>query len=200
MNFCNFTTTLIASAVTTYARGAADGMIGTIDPSEWKKLNKEAGAKMIAIAPSTGKLSADDEMFIAEITMGGMMQPAPNKAALAKVTTADVEASAQAEVDEQNLLASEPQEIAETNGLTLPTELDDKARKTVTHLGAKSGADFDREYLQRGGVTGHLLLEKTMTKSESTTSNMTLKEIAATTLPLIKTHLRDSQSEMSDKG
>ena len=65
---------------------------------------------------------------------------------------------------------------------------------------AKSGADFDKEYLQEGGVDGHQLLEKTMTKVQSKASDATLKELAMTTLPLIKTHLQAARDEMKDKG
>ncbi|MEA3212403.1 MAG: putative rane protein [Chthoniobacter sp.] len=179
---------------------AHDGKIGKIDPAEWTKINMEAGEKVKAIKPGAEKLSDGDQNLMLEIAAGGMMQLELSKAALAKATSADVKAYAQAEVDEQTGLAAKLKEIAGAKGVTLPEAPDDKTKKAVEKLNAKSGADFDREYLQESGVDGHQALEKTMSKVESKAADATLKTVASTALPLIKTHLQAARDEMKDKG
>ncbi len=189
-----------AAFLTQNAFAAHDGKIGTIDAAEWTKINLEAGQKVKAIKPGAEKLSDADQKLMLEIASGGMMQLELSKAALAKATSADVKAYAQAEVDEQTGLATKLEEIAGAKGVTLPETPDDKTKKAVEKLNAKSGADFDREYLQESGVDGHQKLEKTMSKVESKAADATLKTVASTALPLIKTHLQAARDEMKDKG
>ncbi|MEA3213551.1 MAG: putative rane protein [Chthoniobacter sp.] len=200
-NFITTATLVTAGAVLAQnAFAAHDGKIGTIDAAEWTKINLEAGEKVKAIKPGAEKLSDADQKLMLEIAAGGMMQLELSKAALAKATSADVKAYAQAETDEQTGLAAKLKEIAGVKGGTLPETPDDKTKKAVEKLNAKSGEDFDREYLQESGVDGHQKLEKTMSKVESKATDATLKTVASIALPLIKTHLQAARDEMKDKG
>jgi putative membrane protein len=196
-------TTSLATAgavITHQSFGANDGKVGTIEAAEWQKINMEAGQKLAAIKPSADKLSDADQKLMMEIAVGGMMQLELSKAAVAKAASADVKAYAQAEVDEQTGLAAKLKEIAKAKGVTLPEASDDKTKKAVEKLNAKASAGFDKEYLQEGGVDGHQLLEKTMNKVSANASDATLKQVASTALPLIKTHLQAARDEMKDKG
>lgn len=200
-HFILTTSLATAGAVLTQSAFAAhDGKIGTIDAAEWTKLNKEAGEKVKAIKPGAEKLSDSDQKLMLEIAAGGMMQLELSKTAVAKATSADVKAYAQAEVEEQTGLAAKLKEIAAAKGATLPEAPDDKTKKAVEKLNAKSGADFDLDYLQHSGVDGHEKLEKTMSKVVSQAADATLKTVASTALPLIKTHLQAARDEMKDKG
>ncbi|MDB6152761.1 MAG: hypothetical protein JWL90_1214 [Chthoniobacteraceae bacterium] len=200
-NFITTTTLATAGALLTHSAFAAhDGKVGALDIAEWTKINMEAGAKVKAIKPSSDKLSESDQKLMIEIAAGGMMQLELSKAAVAKATSADVKAYAQAEVDEQTGLAAKLKEIATAKGATLPETPDDKIKKAVEKLNAKSGADFDHAYLEQSGVEGHEKLDKTMSKVQSKAQDATLKEVAATALPLIKTHLQAARDEIKDKG
>jgi putative membrane protein len=182
------------------AFAAHDGKIGTIDAAEWTRINKDAGEKVKAIKPGSEKLSEADQKLLLEVATGGMMQLELSKAAVAKATSADVKAYAQAEVDEQTGLGAKLKEIAKAKGATLPEAPDDKTTKAVEKLNAKSGADFDREYLQESGVDGHEKLEKTMSKVQAKAADATLKLVASTALPVIKIHLQAARDEMKDKA
>lgn len=195
------TSTLAAGAVLTHtAFGAHDGKIGTLDAAEWTKINMEAGEKVKAIKPGADKLSDADQKLMLEIAMGGMMQLEMSKAAVGKATSADVKMYAQAEVEEQTALGTKLKEIATAKGMTLPEKPAAETMKMVDKLNAKTGADFDREYLQESGVDGHMKLEKTMNKVESKAMDATLKQVASTALPLIKIHFQAAMDEMKDKG
>ncbi len=197
------TTTTLATAgvaVTHSALAGHDGKVGTIEVAEWKKINLEAGRKLTAIKPTADKLSDEDQNLMLEIAMGGMVQLELSKVALAKATSADVKAYAQAEIDEQTGLSAKLKEIASAKGVTVPEAPVAHATRAVEKLNVKSGAGFDQEYLQEGGVDGHQTLEKTMNKVQAKADDATLKEVAMTALPLIKTHLQAARDEMKDKG
>lgn len=204
MNRRNFITTATlaaaGAAITTTAFAAHDGKVGTFDTATWIALNKEAGEKVKGLKPSADKLSDADQKLLTEIATGGMLQLELSKAAVAKATSADVKAYAQAEVEEQTGLAAKLKEIATAKGASIPETPDDKIQKAVAKLNDKSAAAFDAEYLEEGGVDGHQDLEKTMHKVQSTAADATLKELASITLPLIKTHLQAARDEAKDKG
>jgi putative membrane protein len=177
---------------------AVPGKVGNLDPAAFKKINKDAGEKVAAIKPTSDPLSAADAKLLVEVALGGMMQLEMSKVAFGKATSADVRAIAEAEVEEQTGLAAKLKEIAAAKGGTLPAELDDKGKAMVKKLHDKTGADFDREYLQESGVHGHQKLNKTMMKVQSDAADATLKTVASTALPLIQTHLQVSKDEMKD--
>ena len=108
-------TSLLAAAgasLTHSIAHAADGKVGKVDPAEFKKINKEAGAKLAAIKPTSDPLSNADGALRIEIATGGMMQLEMSRAAVDKATSQDVRAIAQAEVEEQTGLAAKLKERA----------------------------------------------------------------------------------------
>jgi putative membrane protein len=177
---------------------AAHGKIGQLDPAEFKRLNQEAGARMAAIKPGNEKLSEADQKLLVEIVMGGMTQLELSRAAVKSANSEDVRIIAHAEVEEQTGLSLKLKEIATAKDVILPATLDDKAQKRLSKLQQKSGAKFDREYLNEVGIDGHQKLEKTMKKVQSKAADATLKAVAETALPLIQTHLQVSQDEIKD--
>jgi putative membrane protein len=196
-------TSLLAAAgasITSAFAASAPGTIGKLPEAEFLKINKEAGAKVAAIKPAGGALSKGDEKLMLEIAAGGMMQLEASRVAVKMATSPDVRTIAQAEVDEQTGLSAKLGEIAAAKKVTLPTERDDKTKKMVAKLEGLSGAEFDKAYLKESGVKGHQLLNATMSKVQSKAEDATLKMVASTALPLIKTHLQVSQDEMADMG
>ena len=194
------TLTTAAAFVTGSAFAEQDGKIGMTAADEWQKLNRQAGAKLKAIQPTTDKLSEADLALMLKVAMGGMMQLAISEAALTKATSADVKMYAQAEVEEQTTLAAKLKEITKAKGMMLPAEVDEKTTKMIAKLNAKSGAEFDKMYLQEGGVDGHQRLENIMKEVQSHAADTTLKAVATTALPLIMAHLQAAREEMKAAG
>ncbi|HEX8296528.1 MAG TPA: DUF4142 domain-containing protein [Chthoniobacteraceae bacterium] len=201
MNRRNFLqTTVLAVAgttlITTLSR-AADEKIGKLSAADFKKMNKEGGAKVSAIKAEAAPLSEADQKLMLEVAAGGMMQLEVSRIAADKATDADVKAIAKAEVEEQTVLSAKLKEIAKAKKITLPDEPDDKTKKMVAMLQGKSGADLDRTYLENSGVKGHEMLQKTMTKVQDKAQDPALKSLATAALPLIQTHLEVSRDEIA---
>lgn len=171
------------------------GMIGNISMEEFMRINAEGGAKVAAITPTSAPLSRDDQKMMLEVAMGGMMQLEVSRAALGKVTSPEARTLAQAEVEEQTALGEKLKEIAAAKNVTLPTEPDSKTRSMIAKMQERSaGMDFDRYYVRESGVKGHEKLDKTMSKVQSRAADETLKTLAATALPLVRTHLQVSRA------
>ncbi len=178
----------------------SEGKVGKMDAAEFMKINKEAGAKVAAIKPSAEPLSKADEKLMMEIAMGGMMQLEVSKEALKMAKNPEVRTLAEAEVEEQTGLAAKLKEVAAAKKVTLPEKADEKTTKELAKLHGLSGAEFDKAYLQDSGIGGHKLLKATMEKVESKAADATLKTLATTTLPLIKTHLQVAEEEAAAKA
>lgn len=182
---------------------SGSGMLGNMSVEEFMRINAEGGAKVAAITPTSAPLSSGDQKLMMEVAMGGMMQLEVSRAALDKVSSTEARTLAQAEVDEQTALGAKLREIAAAKNITLPSEPDSKTRSMVEKMQNRSGADFDRYYVRESGVKGHEKLDKTMSKVQSRATDETLKNVAATALPLVRVHLQVSRAvvnNMSGKG
>lgn len=175
--------------------GAGEGALGKLPAAEFKKINAEAGAKVKALEPGSGKLTDADATLLGEIAMGGMMQLELSKLAVKMSDSKDVKTIAEAEVSEQTALAAKLKEIAKRGDATLPKDPNEKTSSLLKELKGKSGAEFDRSYLKEVGIGGHEMLLKTMQKAISKAGDDAIKKLATTALPLIQTHLQVSTDE-----
>jgi putative membrane protein len=78
--------------------------------------------------------------------------------------------------------------IAKTKNIPLPTGPDADQQKMAADLGAKSGKDFDKAYVD-GMVDGHEKAVKLFTDASQNCKDADLKAFATKTLPTLKMHL-----------
>lgn len=192
------TCTALAATFSLGLAFAKPGMLGKLGPDEFKKLNADGGASVKAITPDGKKFSESDADLLKEIAAGGMMQLEASKLVVKMASSEDVRIIAQAEVEEQTILGAKLKEIAADGGVTLPSEPGPKTKEAIDELKSKSGLELDKAYLQQSGIEGHEILQATMEKVQAKAEDATLKLIASTTLPLIKSHLDVAKAESSD--
>ncbi|RYD24315.1 MAG: DUF4142 domain-containing protein [Verrucomicrobiaceae bacterium] len=197
---CIKTTALAGTALTLgiSISQAASGMLGKLGPDAWKKANAEAGASVKALAAGNAALSEGDSKLLKEIAAGGMMQLKLGEAAVSHASSEDVKMIAAAEVEEQTIVGAKVKEIAKAGGVTLPGEPDKETLAAVEELKAMTGLELDKHYLKESGIKGHEKLRNTMEKVRSKADSKILKDLADTTLPIIKIHLQVSKDESAD--
>lgn len=188
-----FLSVVAALALPIYA-SAQSATIGGMSRAEFDKTNADAAAKVSAIQATSTPLSEGDKKLMMQMAQGGMMQLQVSQAALPKTNGEDARTLAQSEVDEQTGLSRKLSEIAGAKGVTLPSEPAAGTAAIVQQIDKKSGADLDAYYVRTSGVEGHKKLEATMTLVSKTAKDPALKEIAAATLPLIRTHMKVSKN------
>jgi putative membrane protein len=177
---------------------AASGMLGKMGPDAWKKANADAGSSVKALSAGTADLSKDDADLLKEIAACGMMQLKLSEAAASMGSSEDVKMIASAEVEEQTIVGAKVKEIARAGNVVLPGDPDEDVNEAVAELKKKTGLELDKHYLKESGIKGHEKLKDTMEKVQSKAESQVLKDLANTTLPIIKTHLQVSKDEAAD--
>jgi putative membrane protein len=144
----------------------------------------------------TGALSAVDRDFAMKAAQGGMAEVELGKLAQDRGTSDKVKELGKRLVEDHTRLNNELKEIAAKEGITLPTEMDEKHRDTINRLSKLSGAQFDREFLKE--VTKEHRDDIELFRREAERGeNQALKSFAASNVSLLEDHLKMAESAES---
>lgn len=191
---------LLAAVALPFALAAQTSSIGGMSREKFDRVNAEGNAKVAAIQPNSTPLSAADMKLLTQIAQGGMMQLQVSQAALPKTQGEDARTLAQSEVEEQTGISQKLTEIATAKGASMPGQPAPGTDAILQQIGAKSGAELDRYYVQTSGVDGHKKLESTMTTVSKAAKDPALKALAVAALPVIRTHMKVSKAVVSGAG
>jgi putative membrane protein len=138
---------------------------------------------------SPPKFSSADETFMMSAAQAGMVEVKLGELAAKKATQENIKQFGAAMVSDHSKANTELQAIAAKNGVTLPSKLDTPHQSKVDKFGTLSGEQFDKAYVSEM-VKDHEKVAAEFEKASKTSQNPELKSFAATTLPVIKTHLK----------
>lgn len=157
-------------------------------PALAQSLGEKTGVNSaLGVAPST----AD---FVKEVAISDMFEIESSKLAASKSTNAEIKKFAQEMIAAHTKTTEQLKSIASTEGFVgeLPKEMDQKHAKMVGELKGLSGAKFDRKYVELQ-VAAHKEAASLFDSYASQGKNAKLKQFAADTAPVIKTHLDHAQ-------
>ena len=148
-----------------------------------------------AIGEQTGmaNMAAQDHNFLMEAAMGGMLEVELGRLATQQGASEAVKQVGQRMVDDPGKANQELMSLAQSKGMTLPTELDEKHKKDMTKLSALKGADFDREY-GKMMLSDHRKDVSEFEKQSTRGGDADLKAFATKTLPTLNEHLQMAES------
>lgn len=89
----------------------------------------------------------DDTDFAVDAADGGMLEVELGRLAQQKATSADVKKFAQMMVDDHSKANDELKALAAQKNISLPASLSEEKQKKLNDLNEKSGADFDKDYI-----------------------------------------------------
>lgn len=89
----------------------------------------------------------DDADFAVEAADDGMLEVQLGTLALTKATSPQVKQFAQMMVDDHTKANNELKALAQTKNISLPTVLGNENQRDYDNLNEKTGADFDKEYM-----------------------------------------------------
>jgi putative membrane protein len=138
---------------------------------------------------SAPKFSSADETFMMSAAQAGMVEVKLGELAAKKATQEDIKQFGATMVSDHSKANQELEAIATKNGATLPSKLDEPHKSKVDKMSKLSGEQFDKAYVAEM-VTDHEKVAAEFEKASKTAQNPELKSFAATTLPVIKTHLK----------
>lgn len=138
----------------------------------------------------------DDTEFMTEAASGGMMEVELGQLAANKAVSADVKKFAKMMVTDHTKANNELKSLAAQKGITLPAMIMEKHQKMVNDLTAKTGKDFDKEYMNMM-VDDHKEDIDAFEKAADKGNDADVKAFAAKTLPTLKHHLQ--MAEQTEK-
>lgn len=144
-------------------------------------------------------MTSQDRNFIMDAAMGGMMEVELGRLAAQQGASDAVKQFGQRMVDDHSKANEELMSLAQSKGITLPAQLDDKHREHLTKFSSLTGADFDRAYVKEM-VSDH---HKDVSEFEKQTTRGTdpdLKAFASKTLPTLQEHMRMAEALPGAKG
>lgn len=176
----------------TDSKEAADSANKAKDTTAMADTTMKMGADTAAKMGPAMTVSADDAKFATMAANGGMTEIELSKLAETKATNAQVKAFAAMMVKDHSAAGKELMAVAKAKNITLPATIDNDSQKAVSDLNAKTGADFDKAYVN-AMVDDH---KKTVSAFEDASKNLKdpdLKGFVDKTLPTIKMHLSHIQ-------
>jgi putative membrane protein len=145
------------------------------------------------------KFSSADETFMMSAAQTGMVEVKLGELAAKKATQEDIKQFGAAMVSDHSKANKELQAIAATNGVTLPSQLDALHKSKVDKMSKLSGEQFDKAYVAEM-VKDHEKIAAEFEKAAKTAQNPELKSFAATTLLVLKTHLKHIKAIAAGKS
>ncbi|HEY1213895.1 MAG TPA: DUF4142 domain-containing protein [Bryobacteraceae bacterium] len=163
-------------------------------PNSTADQTTDSGSQKMAKSP--------DVAFAMKAAQGGLAEVQLGKLAAEKAGSPDVKSFGQMMVDDHSKANDQLKSVAEKQNITLPTTLKPKDQSLSDKLQGMSGADFDKTYV-KAMVKDHQEDVKEFQKESQKGKNEEIKQFAATTLPVLQTHLdkiKQIQSSMKGKG
>ena len=134
----------------------------------------------------------DDSEFMVFAANAGMTEVEASKAAQSKSTNAKVKAFAADMIKDHTAAGEDLKALAGTKNVTLPTAISEDSQKDIADASAKTGADFDKAYIDMM-VDDH---QKVVDKFEDASKNAKdpdVKAFATKTLPTLQAHLEHAK-------
>ena len=143
---------------------------------------------VVANANVNAHANATGDNFLTEAASGGMAEVELGKMASTKAQNAEVKKFAQMMVTDHSKANDELKALAAKKNITLPTSPIAKHQSVIQELQSKSGAEFDKAYVE-DMLEDHEKDVAEFEKQSQSNPDADVKAFAAKTLPTLKKHL-----------
>ena len=142
---------------------------------------------------SGAALSSADQKLIKDMAMANLAEIEAGRMAQSKTQSEQVKNFAQQMIDDHTKALSEVQQLAQSKGITLPTELDRMHKRKAERMAGLSGDAFDHAYMTQSGLADHKATHSLLQKAQSRAKDPDVKALAARTMPIVDQHLNSVQ-------
>ena len=187
---------------TTSGASGQSGTAGTQSGTSGTGAVATGGATTTQGTAATGAatLSKADRRAVMDMAEANMAEIETAKLALSKSQNPEVKTYAQQMIDDHGKALSEVQTLAQSKGVTLPTELDAKHKAMSAKLEKLSGDEFDRTYMKQAGVADHKQTLARLQKSVKNVKDPDVKALATKMVPTVEQHLKAAQQMPTAKA
>lgn len=181
------------------AVSVAAAMFGSVGAQAQTASTQMGASATAATASGTAKLTAADRKAIMDMAMSNMAEVEMGKMAQSKSQNADVKAFGQKMADDHGKALTEVQTLAQSKGVTLPTELDAKHKALAAKLEKANGDAFDKAYTKQGGVAAHKDTLAKLQKASKAVKDADVKGQVDKTIPVVQEHLKHAEQVAGGK-
>src|SRR5438105_1803436 len=139
-----------------------------------------------------GKLSRGDANFIKETSQGGLMEVRLGQTAKDHASNGDVKNYGNMLVKDHTKANEKLSQLAGQKGVNLAKEVEPKHTDMIKDFEKKSGADFDRSFIEYA-VKDHRKDIAKFEKASRDLNDSELKAFATETLPTLRNHLAEAE-------
>lgn len=148
-----------------------------------------SGASTRESGASSGKLSSDEEKIIRQLAQANMVEINAAKLAQEKTQSDEVKSFAKKMVDDHTKALDELKQIAQSKGLTLPSEPNKQQIAMEQKLQGLSGDKFDKQYMKQIGEHAQMQTHQLLQKAAKV-KDADLKNYASKTMAVFEGHLQ----------
>lgn len=135
-----------------------------------------------------------------EMARANMAEIEAANIALKQSNNDEVKSFAQKMIDDHTQAQQELEQLAQSKGVTLPTEPDKKHQAMAKKLQALEGDKFDKQYLSQGGVKDHRETHRMLNRAQKRATDDELKAYLTKVTPIVGDHMKMAQDTQSGKG
>lgn len=139
---------------------------------------------------SSGKVSERDEKMMKQMAESHLGEISLGKIAQDKAQSDEVKSFAKKMVDDHTKALDSLKQMADSKGVTLPTEPGKQQMAMQKKLEGQSGQKFDRQYMQQAGDRAHKETHKLLQRAASRAEDTDLKNYASTALGTVESHMQ----------
>ncbi len=143
-----------------------------------------------ASGAAAGKITDRDEGMMKQMAESHLGEISLGKLAQDKAQSDEVKSFAKKMVDDHTKALDSLKQLAQSKGVTLPTEPGKQQMTMQKKLEGLSAQKFDRQYMQQSRDRAHRETHKLLQRAASRAEDADLKNYASTTLGTVETHMQ----------
>ena len=169
-------------------------------PSTAAPSNSASSPSSRGDAASKSALPAADLAFMRDAARAGTAEVQASQLALTRASDPAVKQFAQQMVQDHTQANAKLMQLAQSKGITLPTEPSTADANTLKSLQAQSGAQFDQHYMGEFGLKAHRSAVDKFRRESQSGQDSDIKSFAQQTLPTLEMHLQHAASMSPSSG
>jgi len=142
---------------------------------------------------TAGPVAGSDRSFVAEAMTSGVAEAEAGKMAAEKASDPQVKAYGEQLQKDHSAANMKLAQLASTKGITASETLEEDARTQLDDLAKLSGAEFDRAFVERFGVTAHEKAIALFEREAKEGQDPDIRAFAEQTLATLRSHLQMAQ-------
>jgi len=137
-------------------------------------------------------LDQSEQQFLKDASIGNMAEVELGQLAEQKASASEVKQFAERMTKDHSAVEDQLKNVASSQHVSLPTELDAKHKNAKASVSKLSGSEFDRAYMTLM-VQEHTQDVQKFQQQSTSASDQTVKQLAGSTLPTLQDHLKEAK-------